>query len=497
MRRLALAASCLAACASDPAPERLPRSLPFELGRTSLGEPVPDADRVSFSQRLSAFWLQTTYFEWIESVSHGMHKDTGMPDYLVWWQDIEADGAGDTVTFQSASGGAHNIFIPTPKILSQAASGYLLTGDPAMGRLVEQYSKGIVSAFTGMMWDENDPNPFLMARNIVTHAHTYTLADGRKKAVRYDRWYDTYEEWNAQRIHFPHNPTYGDIYVTNMRSKDDVPHIFSAATYLEYIVEDAPDGPPREAAAEALRYLKGFAKDIVDSGYRIRTKDAAGQAYVPDQDLASFVTYESLIPDGECNAKLSAALLGYGDSRGNDCRRGGSPEYEAFATATHYFNYAIVQHFHVSAVLGSLMSGENDKARRLLAGLIDRMERYADPDSGEPGRTETRWAGDLAVLLVQAAAAGYPLTHDEVRHVHAEYAKALALYEAFPHWNLWDSSHPDGLYEKRGGYRPDDRPHDIADYEMATFLMYCFSPFRNPAGAPLVDCDALTATWKR
>ncbi len=43
--------------------------------------------------------------------------------------------------------------------------------------------------------------------------------------------------------------------------------------------------------------------------------------------------------------------------------------------------------------------------------------------------------------------------------------------------------------EEYGGAGMSYLAHTVAIEEIALVLEYCFSPFRNPAGAPLVDCD--------
>jgi len=83
-----------------------------------------------------------------------------------------------------------------------------------------------------------------------------------------------------------------------------------------------------------------------------------------------------------------------------------------------------------------------------------------------------------------------------------------ADYPAWPNWDLWDASVPDGTY---GGwtnwdwwvsgrdpaeqgltrYRPVTSTDAVPVQWFATLVEYCASPFRNPAGAAFVDCDRL------
>jgi hypothetical protein len=394
------------------------------------------------------------------------------------------------VTFyHSPNGGPDNIFIPTSRVLAQVAAGYMLTGDPTMGRIVEQYSKGLSASMLGLVWDESDPYDFIMARAIIPNNHDVTLGDGRVKHIDYTEWHHPTEDWNTHTIHVPTNPYWGDIWAKNMRSKDDVPHIYHATALLPYVVACGADATVRDAADEALGLMERFTKDIVDTGYHIRSKDENGELFVPDErypdlDLSSFVKYEPLIPNAECNAKLCSALIAYGDRRDNDCLDGFGGAYEEVATNSHYYNVAIIRGFHLAAILHALSHWESGQAKAILEGLVVRIDRDLDaPDTSLPTNRE-EWEADLAVYLAQAIGAGLPLTSREVRLIHREYGAAVDAFTTFDKWNVWDPSVADGTF----GYRPGFRV-DIQD--MGMFLEACWSPFRDANGALPVDCDVI------
>lgn len=474
-----------------PAP---PEHLPFKLTRPDEGQPLSKRETQDFTRKITGLWRKINYFRWVNWTSHGMDASTGKPDYQVWWQDDHAVKTGDLVTFRHSKreGGAHNIGIPTAKVLAQAMAAYVYNSDKYAGTVAEQYCKGLTATMKGMMWDENDPNKYIMARNIVNQNYSVTLEGGRKKAVDYTEWYDTYESWNAQRLHYPHNPYWGDIYVTNMRSKDDVCHIFLTAAFIPYFLRDtATDDKAHQACAETLDYLKGFAKDIVDHDYHIRTKDAEGKPYIPDQDLASFVDYVKVDPKSECSARLGSALLAYGDERDvTDCGSGYGALYEKFAVASHYFNYSIINHYHLAAVALALTMGRYRTAYEQLLGLVDRANHYMHPDKTEPGPKESDfWGADRAVFLLQAATVGLPLTSAEAREIQKYYAGFVDEYLDWPRWDLWDPKVPDGVYDHRSGYHPKHLPDTVSVRDLEFLVQYCYSPFRNPDGVSPVDCD--------
>lgn len=484
--------------AAEPLPRTpggLPLALPFSLTRETNGAPLTEEEIALFTKRITGLLKQMGYYTWVYETTHGVDASTGLPDYLIWWHDVEAIKTGDLVTFvnNKEDGGSHNNAVPTTLALLQVIGGYLTSGDAEAGRLVEQLIRSIHAVTLGFLYDEDDPIDFLMARNITAQNHAFTLPSGKKKAVDYSEWHFSYEGWNADRFRYQNNPIWGDIWVTNKRSKDDVPYYYRAAAWLPYVIELAPDAEVREVATEALALLEAFARDIVDEGYLIRTKDAEGKpSYVDDQDLDSFVNYVGIFPDAECDARLGSALTGYGEPLDVDCGEGQGSPYDTIAGNGNFFNYDIIVNFHAAAIALALVKGQNDVAEELLKGLVKRFERYQDPDSGEPGQTEGAWRKEVTHWLITSTSIGYPLTHTEARQIHEMYLHTIDEFEAFPRWDLWDASVPDGVYNFRDGGMYPRHTDDRIDVEyIAWVLEACWSPFQNPAGAKWVDCEVV------
>jgi len=484
-----------------PVPD-YPDTLPFDFTRPDVGEPLTPEEITAFTQKITGFWAEVDYFHWVLWHSHGMDASNpqGMPDYKLYWQDTAAIKSTDpvtgvpTVTFEHR-GGADNLMIRTSKVFNNSAAGYLASGDPALGRIVEQYSKGMVALFNGMMWTDEDPEKYVMARAIFTQDNEYT-EDGRQAEVVYGPAKQPRTDWNAHTFENPVNPHWGDIWIRNMRSKDDVPHIFRTVPLLQRVVQDGADAPVREAAATALAYLQGFARDIVDSGYYIRTKGIGGNAHVPRNeygtinDLASFREFNFIAPEAECDPKLASGLIGYGNPMSIDCGSGFGSIYEPVAATRHYFNYAIIRYFHIATITNALMAWQLDVALEHLEGLADRADEMFD---GSPVQMDHKdFQSDVAVFLLASATAGLPLTDREARHVMEQYTLSVDHYETWPNWDLWDASVPDGEVP----YKPDrngtiggEPVTAVRPTEMIYLLEYCYSPFRNGTGAPLVDCE--------
>ncbi|MFA6034258.1 MAG: hypothetical protein WC889_15270, partial [Myxococcota bacterium] len=194
----------------------------------------------------------------------------------------------------------------------------------------------------------------------------------------------------------------------------------------------------------------------------------------------------------ECNGKLASALVGYGAPMKNNCGTGGINLYEETVIASHYFNLEIVETWQISAVFNALVLRQNEIAKKQLQGLSERSDTYMFT-TDKKLLDEKSWYGDLAKYLLEASIAGLPLTGREARLIQEQYSKSVDDYLKWPYWNLWDPKFTDGQYE----YVPESTTGFIASENIAWAIAHCFSPFRNPAGAKVVDCDIIRdpAKW--
>ena len=492
-----------------PTPSSFPQALPFTVERTAEGEPLTDAEVTAFTEKLLGFYRDTGYFDWLWWTTHGLDAshDPDLFDYKLFWQDTKSIKEGDVLRFVH-TGGADNLSLRTAKLMNNVCAGYLMTGDARFGRLVEAWSKGFVALSLGLEWaSENPVVKYLQARAIFTLDHTFELEGGRKVAVEYGEMKKAEKyDWNAHTVPNDENPHWGPIWIRNMRSKDDVPHMYRMVPMLRRVAEVGREDHVREAAALALEYMEGFAKDIVDQGYQIRTKED-GVAFVPllengsVNDLASFVLFEPVFPNAECNAKIASALISYHAPLENTCGEADWNMYEDLAIDQHYFNLAIIRYFHLSS-LANALTEEDEAAETLMEGVVKRADRYMHGEGY--GVDDWSHPSDLAGWLLAAAATGLPLTDAEARHVADWYSRSADHYAAFPAWDPWDPAVPDGEFE----YKPTDWSYDtpgdtegpktryVRLPEMSFILEYCWSPYRG--GARLLDCDLVRdpARWQ-
>lgn len=484
---------------------RFPDAPPFQVTRAApAGDPPTDTEVEAFTRRMADFFVQTDYFLWLRRLSHGVAEGNpwNQPPYMCLWDAPIVVRQGDTVTFRHVTG-ADNMMAHMGRVIGPVFGAYA-TGSgnarqrAALREMVLGYIRGVSAMFDGSIWAEEDPVvPTIMARAIFHRNHEWTLDGGRKAAVDYDAVRHEVFEQRHDTIHNANNPTWGDIWVRNKRSKDDFPWVYRMHVHLARLLWTDPDPEVRAAALKLHDQFQAFFKDILDSGYIIRAKAQGGAVYIPYlegtetvDDFASMVEYEEFVPNAECNAKLSVALIATGDPRGNDCEDGISEIYEEVSLIRYYGHTWMQWGFHVSALITAILYGaEGTKA--LLEGLGARMDELRvrdDKTSADP-----RFRSDVAQLLVLDAAYGLPLTAVEARHVIDEFSAAADHYQGWDRWDPWRDGLPDGEYD---GYparesTPGDgtqRTH-VWIVEMPNLFEYCASPVRATGGARFIDCD--------
>ena len=495
-----------------------PRKLAFAFERPAQGEPIDTQEVSAFTERMAETLQDVGYFRWLLRTSTGVDASSNETDYLAWHNGAQAVKLDGKVTFKHPSH-EHNMWIPSSKILSAAMGAYLHTGDWQAGKVTEQYCKGLTAVVKGFVWGDDDPAPYLMARAVFPHDHDFTLDaeawkdDGRAKAVEFSQAYTEADHWNAASFAWPENPTWGSIWVTNMRSKDDVRAITRLAPFLYYVVEDAPDEWVKDACAETLEIMIGFHKDIVDEDYFIRTKDRQGQAYrLPcddKTDLGSYACYIDADPGNECCARLATDMMAYGERRTNDCGTCTGSLYDKIAPVGNVYNVPIVWDYHMAGIAASLLHRQHVEAYHALRGLADRMDETLHPKANYAPAKNVTWSSHVAHFLVEAAVVGLPLTAEEARMIQSFWDQTALELKAWPNWDLWDESVPDGTY---GGwtnwdwgvsstppaelsltqFRPVTSTDAVPVQWFALLFEYCASPFKNPAGAAFVDCDLLS-----
>lgn len=475
----------------SPLPD-LPTALPFEITRTDQGTPLTQNEVETFTRTITAAWKNADFFRWLENILYGLDEsyDEDMPYYASLWDGVHVVKSGDLLTFEHIEGAsAENMMIKNSVLLMNIIAIYSATGDERIARIANKLARGISATMMGSVWDDSVPQEdrYVMARSVINHDHQWTTVDGYQAAVDYSAWRQKEVNWNMDFVHIPNNPYWGDIWIQNKRSKDDVCRLYRAAAYMAHFLDIWPDDEITDGINNAYYDLKGFAQDVVEYDYHIRSVDHDGTLFIPDQDLASFVDFTWLDPDAECNARISSEFLANDDPGEIDCNDGICELYEDAAIISHLWSYNLIRNFHISALLLALNNSAEETtqnlAYNLMQGLITRLENEMQKVQEDyHGTDQESYERTLAGTMVGYATCGVPLTSEEIRFVQGYYEASAEDWNNWPYFDLWDESHGDGTYS----YRPGG---DIRFENMTAFMQLCASPYYNDNDRPIVDCD--------
>lgn len=466
-----------------------------------------------FTDAYASFLKRTDFIGWIDRHAQGLATDNpwGMPDYKIWWTHAFMVRDADLVTLSFRTP-PDNTTQSVGRVLGATAGLYMQSGDKTSRALSLGLIRGLSATFDGMVWGDEDPViDTIMARTIFNRSHETTLEGGRRLLVDYESVRFEEVELRHDTIHNPDNPTWGDIYIRNKRSKDDFPFIYRNMAMLVELAHRTGDPEVRRDVVRLVGQMRAMAADIVEHDYCIRTKDFEGKPYIPlmqdktVEDFATYRAYESFVPLGECTGKLSTAYLASGEALENNCENedtafyGDGYLYEELAIAAHFCATDLIWNYHVAALAMALLFDDMETARKLLDGLAARIDGLWT-DKRAPDYTE--WWPEVAQLLVLSAAYGLPLTGGEARLIQSLWLESTSFYEDSVCWDPWDSSIPEGTvcevmprrYAQTGDGEA-SRAH-IRIEEMLSPFEYCASPYRSTSGAMFINCDKLIATME-
>lgn len=458
---------------------------PPVFSRAEAGEPLTDAEVTAVTELYLELLREARWFEVTDERVHGWPRSDpeGRYWYGTYWGGVKVEKENGEVTFLHPEDGADNNGMRTGPILASVCFAQALWGNqtPLLHKLV----RGFNSWGMCMERESLPEQDVLVARSHYPVSVTST-DDGRTIHIDYslNRPGVNLDEAEPPTlyVHNPDNPHWGDIWIKNKRSKDDVGHMLQALGYLPSCTADAGVELATDVAAVEDLYGRFFRR-IEDEDWRIITVTEDWEAWHPFEDLAFYVQSGGT----ECSLMLASRLYGRGDPGELDCGDGISVLDEQWALKNDY--HQIHRSFHEAAILLARRHGHDELADTLLAGMAWRLDKIFDAReaaaAGGPAYTGSH-DKDVAELVSASAAVGLPLTWREVRFLHDRVREAHEGYLSQglrPHLNVFDEATPDGSY----AYNP-DAPGFFWRY-LAHALGTCASPYTSTTSKPALDCD--------
>ncbi|HSO35851.1 MAG TPA: hypothetical protein VLT33_25150 [Labilithrix sp.] len=458
--------------------------LPFPYARPPAGAPVSAAELTAITDTFIDLLTKTRYFDVLDERVHGWPRSDPQKRYWygTWWSGVGLTKALGKVTFAHVDVGADNNGIGTSLVLEGVCLAHRQWPSPKLERLTRRLIRGFNSWILAMQRSAADPAGTLLAR-VAYPAPIASTDDGRTAFIDYapDRpGIDSY----TQYVHLATNPSWGDIWIKNKRSKDDIGHMLRAIATLQ----DCAGGLGADTQADLAEMRAGYVKwaqRVEAEAWSIATLDKNGNLWTPPltETMSHFIT----AGNAECDAVTALRLFGKGNPGSFDCGSGIHP-LEAIAL-TNDSNGEIVRSFHEAAVRHALAARQDAMAKTLLAGLTTRIEDgMTRAEAGSwPAHLD---AEKLVKLIVLSANTGVPLTSREVRWVHSQLRLAHASYVTNTPpavYRVFDPATPDGGYV----FTPEGEGIDFRF--LAALAGTCVAGYRNPTTMPLLDCSRLKA----
>jgi hypothetical protein len=462
-----------------------PKSLPFAYTRPEAGTPIDQTTIDQKTDELLDLLTKTRYFGFVDERVHGWpESDPAKHFWYATWPGADVDKTGGVVTYVHGPNGSDNDGIATSPILEGACYAHRLWADARIEHLLRRVIRGLSSWILAMQRRPDDPDTLLTRASypMSIQSTDSNVAYG----IDYSQCRPGLDNGATDYVHIPNNPTWGDEWVKNKRSKDDIGHMFRAIAQI-----DACDGTFTEPGAEddlvQLRKLyQAWSRRVEDDGWTIATIDKNDITYLPTDGLAHFISVGTA--DVECAGKLALRLFGRVTPGDLDCGNGISA-IDAAATAGGHSNGQILRSFHEAAAGHALLSNNLSIAQALVEGLGQRLDDMMNgfaTNNPEPFLVTI----DASDLILFSANVGVPLTWREVAYLHQQIDLAHQTYLDPSNdliYRTFDPATPDGSYL----FRP---PGDGINFvSLGAMIGLCSSQWLNPASKPVLNCDKVKA----
>lgn len=481
------ASSSDASDAATPVKGPPPSALPVSFARADQGTPLTQAELDAATDELITLLKDTRFFDVVAERVHGWPESDPNHGYWygTWWSGVTIKKQNGQVSYVHTPGGADNNGLRTPQYMEGACYAHLMWGDALTAKLVRRIVRGYSSWALSMVRYTNDPNPTLLSR-----AHyppsVQSNDDGRSIFIDYSQDRPGEDNSATVYVHLPQNPTFGDIWAKNKRSKDDIGHMLRGLAQVQACVPRL-DAAGQADVAQALDLYGAWSRRVEDDGFSIATLDQNLSLTIPPitETLAHYVPLS--ISDVECPGQLAIRLLGRNTSGSISCGSGFSSTEKLTLSQMKNGNRQILRTHHEAALNWALLRGETGPALDLLKGMTDRITTDLGliTSANPPSNIEPN---DIVSQVIHAANAGVPLTSNEVRWLHGRLHttyQSLRDPSLAPLFHVFDPSTPDGEY----GY---DLPTTGMPFsDLALLIGTCASPLRNPTGRAVLDCDRL------
>lgn len=452
---------------------------PLALDRPDRGQALNPNELKAFTQRYIDLLKATRYFRYIDEHAHGVPEADPKKRYWFghWWEYTWVERAGKNIKFFHDAKASDNVGNPSAAIMEGTCYAKALYGGPFYDQIVRRMTRSYTAWIKASERRAGDNEGPILMRHFYPEPITFS---DRGFTFTYD--YSQVRPGTASNMaHNPGNPTWGDIYIKNDRSKDDIGGMMRGLGHL-VDCEDGATAAARQDIEEARGHYRLWAKKVIADGYRIATVKKDLQIGFPSGTMGTYFT----ALNAECPGALMFQMISDGNPKAFDCKDGINPAEAIFAK--NHMNRRLVESHHEALVVWARQKRQDAVALPLVQGLGRRLEKTMD--SLERGKGDTGYESQTFVTeMLHAANAGVPLTSREIRWLHGQIDAAFKAYVPMGPalYDILGDATPDGKYF----FSPWNNSMEFRDFGLP--LGTCVSKFRAANARPLLDCSMIRA----
>jgi hypothetical protein len=296
----------------------------------------------------------------------------------------------------------------------------------------------------------------------------------------------------SEYVQNKNNPYFGDIYLKNNRSTDDIGHIIRAIANVSACKDEFSYETKADLDQMEMLY-KNWAKSVDDNKFIIPTHNKKLEVVLNKKGLGDYNAYNYGLFNPACIEKLAIRLMHSNSPKDMKCGKGISVLEKILSSRLQNDAIEILRSHHTAAVLLAKSKTNQTLAINLMKGIEYRMNRDFSVIK-RPKNSPQYDLQDISSFLIQANNAGITMTSEEMRYIYGQLRVAKSTIFNPVHYNtlhVFENNVPDGSYNY-------DPPHaGLYFYAIGTLIGSCTSAYRDTNARQLLDCDRLKKALTR
>jgi hypothetical protein len=454
--------------------------------RPDRGTPISNEERIKATDDLIAILKGTNYFDYVDSRVHGIPENNSENQFWYghWWTGVKIIKSNGKISFVHPETGSDNTGIQTAPYLEGACYALSLTKNKKYEYLTRKMIRGM-SAWILAGVKYSDDQSVLLSRSFYPESST-SIENGREIYIDYNNNRPGKFNGVSEYIHNTTNPHFGDIYLKNQRSTDDIGHILRAIVNLDSCKSDFSI-ETRKDYDQLISLYKAWATNVEKNHFIIPTYNLNLEKVIKYGGIGDYNLYNLGITDPMCVEKLAIHLLHKTDSGYLHCGTGVSYLEKLLSKYLKNDAIEILRSHHNAAFLFAKQSLNKRLISDLGRGMQERMNKDFKVLLNN-SRSPQFDPKDIPSFLIQAHNAGVAMTSEEMRLIYQKIrlAKSALLSPEYSKiFNVFNDSSPDGEYAF------DTNHPELYFYSIGTMLGTCTSKYRDSNSRNFLDCERL------